>query len=70
MEAYKLDEDLKKEIVLKNTVKTAISKRKFLSIMALICIIAPIIVEIIAFLNYKDTSPDKPIISSKRTVKE
>ena len=62
MEAYKLDEDLKKEIVLKNTVKTAISKRKFLSIMALICIIAPIIVEIIAFLNYKDTSPDKPIM--------
>ena len=36
-----------------------IKKRTGLFILTLVCIIAPIIVEIVALLNYRDTSPDK-----------
>lgn len=59
MQIYEFDSNLKREVVLKNTVSNMIKKRTGLFILTLVCIIAPIIVEIVALLNYRDTSPDK-----------
>ena len=62
MQIYEFDSNLKKETVLKNTVSNMVKENTVFFIMSLICIIAPIIVEIIAFMNYKDTSPGKPFM--------